>query len=160
MKKLSAVVLCVLAFALLAGCANAAGENGSEGGGSDSAIWYIGTWTSEIMHKENINYRYLFEIKSDQTFIWYVKDTDTGVVYNSEDASVSTTGYTEKGSWELRKNLDWSFDDGTSEIFPEYLSLKDEENGRVFESGLVLDEGKKTLSILSVTKGTEMILKK
>ena len=112
------------------------------------------------MHKENINYRYLFEIKSDQTFIWYVKDTDTDVVYNKEDASVSTTGYTEKGSWELRENLDWSFNDGTSEIFPEYLSLKDEKNGRVFESGLVLDEGKKTLSILSVIKDTEIILKK
>lgn len=41
MKKLSAVVLCVLAFALLAGCANAAGENGSEGTPSHK---YIGTW--------------------------------------------------------------------------------------------------------------------
>lgn len=41
MKKLSAVVLCVLAFALFAGCANAAGENGSEGTPSHK---YIGTW--------------------------------------------------------------------------------------------------------------------
>ena len=46
MKKLSAVVLCVLAFALFAGCSNAAGENGSEAP-IDYQARLTGTWKTK-----------------------------------------------------------------------------------------------------------------